>query len=104
MGFGGVVTIAAAGDVALGGLIDASGGDFDGGEVDVAAGGDLSLAATAVLSADGHQRVDNFAGAKITADSRTGTNTVRYRDASKAPPRRPSARRRPLCRGRAATA
>lgn len=89
-GFGGIVTLAAAGDVSLGGVIDASGGDFDGGEIDVVAAGDivvsgrlrvdstagegaggfvaltadggLRLTPTAVLSADGHQSIDNFAG------------------------------------------
>ncbi|HET9064169.1 MAG TPA: hypothetical protein VFO62_12850, partial [Candidatus Binatia bacterium] len=89
-GFGGIVTLAAAGDVSLGGSIDASGGDFDGGEIDVVAGGDVfvsgrlrvdstagegaggfvaltadgdvRLTSTAVLSADGHQSIDNFAG------------------------------------------
>jgi cysteine-rich repeat protein len=89
-GFGGVVTIAAAGDVSVEGMIDASGGDFDGGEIDIDAGGDLGIAgrlradstsgegaggfvvltaagdievaSPAVLSADGHQSIDNFGG------------------------------------------
>lgn len=90
LGFGGVVTLTAADDVAVAGILDASGGDFDGGEIDVLAGrdisvdgrlhvdskggegaggfvaltasGTISLGATAALSADGHQSIDNFAG------------------------------------------
>ena len=89
-GFGGIVSILAAGDVSVGGMVDASGGDFDGGELDVEAGGDLTVAgrlrvdstageggggfvaltaagdlrlnATAIVSADGHQSLDNFGG------------------------------------------
>jgi cysteine-rich repeat protein len=89
-GFGGIVTISGARDVSVGGMIDASGGDFDGGEIDIEAGGDLTvggrlradstageggggfvaltaagdlaLSSTAVLSADGHQSVENFGG------------------------------------------
>jgi cysteine-rich repeat protein len=89
-GFGGIVTMVAARDVSVAGMIDASGGDFDGGEIDVVAGGDLAvggrlrvdstagegaggfvaltagrdlrLTSTAFLTADGHQSIDNFAG------------------------------------------
>ncbi len=87
---GGIVTIRAGGRVSIGGLVDASGGDFDGGELDVTAGGDvtvsgtvrvdatngegaggfvgleagetLRLTSTAALSANGHRSAENFGG------------------------------------------
>ncbi len=44
LGGGGDIAIYAATDVLVTGILDASGGDFDGGSVDVLAGGDLELA------------------------------------------------------------
>ncbi len=87
---GGAVTIRAGNGATVGGLVDVSGGDFDGGELDVSALGDLTvsgtvradstngegaggfvgldagedlrLTATAALSANGHRSIDNFGG------------------------------------------
>jgi hypothetical protein len=87
---GGIVTIRAGGGATIGGLVDASGGDFDGGELDVTTGGDLTVSgvvrvdstngegaggfvgleaggtlrvtSTAAISANGHRSAENFGG------------------------------------------
>jgi hypothetical protein len=87
---GGIVTIRAGRGATIGGLVDASGGDFDGGELDVTAGGNLTvsgvvrvdstngegaggfvgleagetlrLTSTAAISANGHRSAENFGG------------------------------------------
>lgn len=105
LGLGGLVAVSAAEDIAVTGILDASGGDFDGGEVELFAGRDVSvsgalrsdskggegaggvvalsagrdivLRSTAVLTSDGHRSADNFGGdGGVIALSAEGDATI----------------------------
>jgi cysteine-rich repeat protein len=70
LAFGGIVTLSAARDVTLSGMIDVSGGDFDGGEIDVTAGRDITIVGRLRADATGGAGSGGFIGLDAGRDLR----------------------------------